>query len=73
MIGIRLQVCSAVKRIYVHEAIYDDFVTAASEEVGKLSSLVGDGRESNVKYDHGDRINGRSKMSITCQVRPIEQ
>ncbi|EEQ99942.1 Betaine aldehyde dehydrogenase, putative, partial [Perkinsus marinus ATCC 50983] len=44
------QVCSAVKRIYVHEAIYDDFVTAASEEVGKLSSLVGDGRESNVKY-----------------------
>ncbi|KAF4661010.1 Succinate-semialdehyde dehydrogenase, mitochondrial [Perkinsus chesapeaki] len=44
------QVCSAIKRIYVHAAIYEKFVEAASIEVKKLSSLVGDGMDPNVKY-----------------------
>ncbi|KAF4674270.1 Succinate-semialdehyde dehydrogenase, mitochondrial [Perkinsus olseni] len=44
------QVCSAVKRIYVHESIYDDFVGVASEEVKKLGSLVGDGMDAKVIY-----------------------
>lgn len=41
------QVCSAVKRVYVHEALYDDVVEGLAEQARTIK--VGEGNEEDVK------------------------
>ena len=44
------QVCIAIKRVYVHEDIYDDFIDAIREEARAAAAKMGDGMADGVEY-----------------------
>ena len=44
------QICCAIKRAYVHESIYDEFVAAISEEAKKATLTMGDGFDETTEF-----------------------
>jgi acyl-CoA reductase-like NAD-dependent aldehyde dehydrogenase len=58
------QVCMAIKRIYVHQSIYDQFLNAFSEAAQQI--IVGDGLDLNVSMGplHSKRALERAKMLL---------
>jgi acyl-CoA reductase-like NAD-dependent aldehyde dehydrogenase len=61
------QTCTSVERVYVQEAVYDQFVTALTEKIAKLKTLAPDGSGS----DDGELDVGC--MTAEFQIEEIEE